>query len=745
MTAPVTQPARDASSVGARDLGAQQSWLGELVLPGAGRTRVALERVALGIAVAVHRECGPVTSARGRGPLCTPGDRPLLDRIRQQRAAFRVEVLDQDTPQDSTVTHGWRVLGVLDAASLARGLALLQDALDDGTLDQLSWVCWTRVFRQLAAATHDTLERLGLSGVDLTERSLAPDEQQPVLTPRFVAAMGQILETQLLPQCRANILGGASGVGKSALLHGLAHALTHGRAPGRLWGHRLLRLDAAAFDPAAATLLGGAARQALTRLAEMDVIIAVDEAHQLQRSHNGRSDELAYLKHLITEYGLNVILATNELHQLWGRDPAFARRVTRVTLPEADRDEVVQQVLPAKAAAAAELRQIQADPEVFAATFAASELLGEGAQPAAAVALLAATMARAEATGVWQVTPRLVRELTRERLGRDPGSPVGVAQWISAVSRTVVGHRQHLRWLVELLLAHERRRLNPRAVPDRRPFVAVISGHSKVGKSALVAAVQRVRAPRQDAVFRIDGGEFCTPETLSRLLGSPPGYVGHGVQGQLITALKQDSFLMIEVSRLEQACAELHSRVLRPLMDGRIEGNEGDSLPSHGACLLLTTEVGADAVKPSVGYAPPAAREPGGEEQDPRMAAVQRLFTREVWEGIGARRVALLDRLTADDLRELGRRRLRDLQQQEGIRLHVDPAVMELVLEQVERAKGGVLALRDAIAELVEQPLSQLLLRSPDAVGALVLVQDHEVQLLEADLQQVAAQGGADD
>lgn len=674
-------------------------WYGHVHVPSLARdVELLLEATPLGTAVGI----APNAALAGAPEAFAPVRRIPLQRLRGCSSLLT----EADVPDAE-----YRLLGVLDLdIDSARDAVSLASSEE---LRELPWIAWPRIFLHMTKGTRRALSTLRLPLTDLTQGAAQYGGTDVVPTERFQRASRKIVETLLRSTCRGVLLGGSAGVGKSTLVLQLAQDMATGRMPARLQGVSLVQVDSSAFEPHG----GGEAQEArfrdFARLASLPVVLIVDEAHRLSRPTGVGSEALDLLKHLITEFRLRVILCTNETNRLQGRDPALDRRLMAVNLDAADRVEL-RGILPAKAEIARRIAGVSVDDKALESAVGYSELIGQFAQPHAAVTMLEQAVARAELEGRCGVSEADIASLAREQMG---GAPADLETCLKHVRETHVGHDVAISHVVSLMLAHQRRQLSVRAAALPGPFVTVLAGPSGTGKSSLAAALHALRCgPHAVEPFVLRGADFNRPELLTRLLGAAPMYIGHGTQGQLIKAIKRNPRTVIEIAEPELGCSELADRVLMPILDGVLVGNEGDEVVTRGVVVVVTTNLGSverraigfgdaklDAVEAATGVPPEVT------------AALRRALHAPVWSRL-AGHVVWLGPLDDDELRQIVDRMLQKLADREGVPHVACPELADWIVARApDLPRTGVRSLEQAFDHLVAEPVAALLLEEPDA------------------------------
>jgi ATP-dependent Clp protease ATP-binding subunit ClpC len=490
---------------------------------------------------------------------------------------------------------------------------------------------------------------------------------------------------EILARRRKNnaVLIGEAGVGKTAIVEGLALRIAQGDVPEALRGTRVVALDMGGL--VAGSQFRGQFEQRLKAvLAEVSaangkIVLFVDELHTVLGAGGaeGAMDAANLLKPMLARGELRMIGATtlSEYRRI-ERDAALARRFSPVTVEAPSIEETVEILRGLRSAYEEHHGARITDDALAAAARLSDRYLTEQHLPDKAIDLIDQAAAKLRLATPRPVDEAVLREQLsaaieaedyeraaeiKTQLGRQadaaaredstvvPAETVvveetAVAAIVAArtgipVGELVAGELQrlvdleddlHLRVVgqdeaVQKVADTIRRARVGLSEPDRPLGSFLFLGPTGVGKTELVKALSERLFATEDALVRIDMSEYREPHTVARLIGSPPGYVGYGDGGQLTEPVRRRPYSVILLDEIEKAHPEVWNVLLQVLDDGRLTDGEGRTVDFTNAVIVMTSNLGAGRAKRSLGF---TAASPDASD-DRMLAAAKSAFLPE--------------------------------------------------------------------------------------------------------------------
>lgn len=253
----------------------------------------------------------------------------------------------------------------------------------------------------------------------------------------------------------------------------------------------------------------------------------------------------------------------------------------------------------------------------------------------------------------------------------------------------------------------------------KRPVSFVFAGPTGVGKTELVKTIAEVMFDNEEALIRIDMSEYMEKHSVSKLIGSPPGYVGYDDAGQLTEKVRRKPYSVILLDEIEKAHPEVFNLFLQILDDGRVADSHGKIVNFENTIIIMTTNAGSEFKAASLGFN-------SSDEvklEDNVDKSLKQFFKPEFLNRIDE--IVTFKPLTKDNLRCIVDLLLKDIYEkldEKGVKLVVTDEAKELVLKEGYDQRYGARPLKRAIQKLIEDKLSVLSLTGGIVSGNTITV-----------------------
>ncbi len=603
---------------------------------------------------------------------------------------------------------------------------------------------------------------------------------------------------QILSRRQKNnpVLIGEPGVGKTAVVEGLAQRITSGEVPETLKNKQIYTLDLAAL--VAGSKYRGEFEERLKKVMKEitqrgDIILFIDELHNLvgAGAAEGAIDAASILKPALARGELQTIGATtlDEYRKYLERDSALERRFQQIRVEQPSTEETVQILKGLRDRYETHHRVGITDEALEAAAELADRYISDRFLPDKAIDLIDEAASRARIKSM--TAPPVYRDLEEEieTTRRDKEAAIEAQefekaanlrdkerqltnkkrdleeQWRSGESgeRPEIGEEEiadivsmwtgipvfklteaetqklmrmedelHKRVIgqnaaIEAVSKAIRRSRAGLKDPKRPTGSFIFLGPSGVGKTELGRTLAEFLFGDEEAMVRIDMSEYMEKHSVSRLVGSPPGYIGYDEGGQLTEAVRRKPYSVLLLDEIEKAHPDVFNILLQILEDGRLTDSQGRTVDFRNAIVIMTSNVGASEIAKNTGIGFTVSDAEGGVSYDDMktriMSDLKKVFRPEFLNRIDE--VIVFHKLAKDEIREIVElllKRIRESLAEQELSLNLSEDAADLLVERGWDPAMGARPLRRAIQRYIEDPLADEVLAQTLEPGSTVEV-----------------------
>lgn len=540
---------------------------------------------------------------------------------------------------------------------------------------------------------------------------------------------------QILSRRKKNnpILIGEPGVGKSAIVEGLALRIVSGEIPA-LEGKRIVSLDIASMV-AGTTYRGQFEERMKVILNELrkhpEVILFIDEIHTIIGAGNaqGSLDAANILKPALARGEVQCVGATTtaEYGKSIEKDGALERRFQKVMVQPTTTDETFA-ILSRLSEAYGAFHHVQYTEQALRACVQltdryvtdrafpdkAIDAMDEAGAykhdhtpvaPAADDADTAKPMPQVTEADIAYIVSQM-SGVPVQRVAKAEGEQL--RQMGAVLNRRVVGQEAAVNAVVKAI---QRSRMGLR--DPRKPIgTFFFLGPTGVGKTHLAQCLAEEMFGNRDAIIRFDMSEYMEKHTVSLLVGAPPGYVAHEDGGKLTEAVRRKPYSIVLFDEIEKAHPDIFNVLLQVMDEGRLTDRQGHVVDFKNTIIILTSNVGTRQLSEfggGIGFGADNLDDKSSERT--LMKALQRTFPPEFVNRLD--NVVVFHSLNDETLAQILSLELRPLEQRleaMGYKLHLKDETRQKLLEQSRDKQYGARPIKRAIQTLVEDPITDILL-----------------------------------
>src|SRR2546421_1242421 len=592
------------------------------------------------------------------------------------------------------------------------------------------------------------------------------------------------------------VLIGEPGVGKTAVVEGLAARISSNSVPELLKGKQIYTLDLAAL--VAGSKYRGEFEERLKKVMKEitqrgDIILFIDELHNLvgAGAAEGAIDAASILKPALARGELQTIGATtlDEYRKYLERDAALERRFQQIRVDEPSVDDTVQILRGLRDRYEAHHRCKISDDALRAAAILADRYIQDRHLPDKAIDLIDEAASRMRIRSM--SAPPRYRELEDEieKVRKDKEASIEAQEFEKAASlrdkeRKLTQKKRELEenwrqnegdaeqpevgeeeiadivsmWtgipVFKLTEAESQKLINmetelhkrvigqhaaieavSRAIrraragikdPKRPTGSFIFLGPSGVGKTELARTLAEFLFGDDDAMIQVDMSEYMEKHSVSRVVGSPPGYIGYDEGGQLTEAVRRKPYSVILLDEIEKAHPDVFNILLQILEEGKLTDSQGRTVDFRHTIIVMTSNIGAGQISKNQSLGFTMGDDTGMTYEDMKnkvMGELKKVFRPELLNRIDE--VIVFHKLTKEEILtivDIQMKRVREQMAIHNVAIDLTDEAKELLVEKGYDPAMGARPLRRAIQRVIEDPLADFVLGRTLEPGSTILV-----------------------
>ncbi len=601
------------------------------------------------------------------------------------------------------------------------------------------------------------------------------------------------------------VLIGEPGVGKTAVVEGLAARISSNQVPELLKGKQIYTLDLAAL--VAGSKYRGEFEERLKKVMKEitqrgDIILFIDELHNLvgAGAAEGAIDAASILKPALARGELQTIGATtlDEYRKYLERDAALERRFQQIRVDEPSVDDTVQILRGLRDRYEAHHRCTITDEALRASAILADRYIQDRHLPDKAIDLIdeaasrmriktmtappryreledeiekvreekekaiedqefekaanlrdkerKLTQKKRELEEKWRSSeeieqPQIGEEEIADIVSMWTGIPVfklteaesqKLIRMEEELHKRVIGQHQAI-----VAVSKSIRRARAGIKDPKRPTGSFIFlGPSGVGKTELARTLAEFLFGDEDMMIQVDMSEYMEKHSVSRLVGSPPGYIGYDEGGQLTEAVRRKPYSVVLLDEIEKAHPDVFNILLQILEDGKLTDAQGRKVDFRNTIVIMTSNIGAATISKNQSLGFSVGDDTGlsyEEMKDRIMGELKKVFRPELLNRIDE--VIVFHKLTKDEIKtivDLMMKRLREQMVEHEAAIELTEPAKELLVDKGYDPAMGARPLRRAIQRFIEDPLADFVLGRTIKPGSTIVVDrkdDDEVDI----------------
>lgn len=578
-------------------------------------------------------------------------------------------------------------------------------------------------------------------GIDLTEEARAGRLDPVAGRDKEVDRIVHIL----LRRTKNNpIIIGETGVGKTAIVEGLAQQIVAGKVPKDLTDKRIFQLDVASMVAGAShrgefeERLRGIINEVLG--SNNKIVLFIDEIHTLMGTGEGEGVSAANIikPHLARgHFQLIGATTTTEYRKNFEKDKAFERRFQPVTAEEPSDENAVEMLKVLRPKYEKFHRITIPDDALKECVKLSKKYIGERFLPDKAIDLLdeAASHVKLQADAGKRGDNQVKKTDIEQIVSAWTGIPITKLTEDESEKLLKLEDRIHKRMVDQepavISVSEAVRRGRIGLASGQRPIASFIFlGPTGVGKTELAKTLAELLFGKDDAMARLDMSEFMEKHEVAKLIGAPPGYVGYEEGGVLTEAVRKKPYSIVLFDEIEKAHPDVFNILLQLLEDGRLTDNKGNTISFKNTIVICTSNIGSNLIQQQLSAIDKDAKQTA-EQMEKQFKDLQKLIREELTKFLRPEvlnrfdEVVIFKPLRPEHMAGIVRfeiAKTAKLLKEQGYNLQItEKAVMRLAKDGYDPVYGAR-PLRRLIQTVIENPIALAIISKKFAPGDTIVI-----------------------
>ena len=549
--------------------------------------------------------------------------------------------------------------------------------------------------------------------------------------------INQLIEILLRRQKNNPCLVGLAGVGKTAIVEGLANMIVEGNVPLQMKSKSIYAIDMACL--LAGTKYRGDFEDRVKSLIEeasgdRNVILFIDEIHTIVSAGGaeGAIDAANILKPALSRGMIQVIGATtrDEYAQTIEKDAALDRRFCPVEVQEPE-ITTAKHILMGIKEKYRQYHNIEiTDDAIFACVDLSVKHIHNRFLPDKAVDLLDRSCSAVKVAGKEMLSVEDVKSVLFRQKGlsiADSTENIRYLHLEEKMNEHITGQQDAVKAIADTI-----KRWGAGLKKAENPIATfLLCGSTGTGKTHTCKTLAQIMFPDKDALIRIDCSEYSEKNSISKLIGSPPGYVGYDDGGRLEKELLAHNSCVVLFDEIEKAHPDLHNLLLQAMDNGFITTSRGKKISFRNCVIAMTSNAAADLSQPKtvLGFEKLTYN---SMDSNRLHNALKQYFSREFLGRINE--ILYFEKLTSQSVKSVIKNRLYALQKllaEKGITLQFDDTVIEMIFNKSNSDLYGARNINSLVARLVETQISDMILNEKlnSGVNAVAIYSENGMEI----------------